>query len=284
MRCGIHFFCFAGTVSGKAAGLRKAGFFSSYAFIPVCILLITGFQGRAQDSTRRTIRKWQVSAGILLNRQRVIDEAFSALSYKGTIPGAYASVRYNRQRTFHELNVSYTYGKLSPSAEKETSLKQGYLNADYYNLRRVERSDSTRLHCWAGAAINFFYAGRNYGGFINDDYSFEYAVSLSPVFQVAYSFGKNLSGISVSDRLAVPVVSFVAQPIYGGNDVKDENRTRLLGFNSFLRFKNCLAVEKNLTVRHKLSLAYTWDYYQLIRPREIRQANHELGLMYSYIF
>ena len=249
----------------------------------ICIILFFALYNvsEAQSISSQQQEKWQLSAGIVASQSNVIDKSFSSLPYTGINAGAFLSLQYRQNKSFHELDAFYSGGSLKTSGNF-SQLKNIYLNIDYANVYAIGPANRSLKFC-GGGGINVLYAQRDYNNFVNNNNSFEFATSLSAVFEISYLFNNTFS---ISDRLIVPVVSAVVQPDYG-DDVKSNSffsSMHMLSFSSFLRVKNNLRVDMNFAPRHNLGLGYSWDYYQLKDIRDVKYANHELMLIYSYLF
>jgi len=251
----------------------------------------------AGQSKENYIRaNWFLKVGVGLNRQSMSDKNFTTLLYTGQSAGYYASLKYETNNSFHELELFYTTGIKTMKVLPEAHLRAGYFNLAYTNLYRIGALENHSLACKIGGALDMLYAKRKFNNFINNNVAFEFAASLSAAVEGTYKFGNGLAGFSITDRLTVPFGTLLAQPSFGSNnaagsvlqngnsigDIFKENR--IAGFSSFLRFKNYCSLEKAISDNGKLSLNYTWDFYRLNGLRQVMQASHRLELMYSFIF
>jgi hypothetical protein len=254
----------------------------------VCLfsILIIGQVSKAQVNEEQDQQKWLLNAGIFFNKSNVIDKSFSSVPYSGNNPGASFSVKYHRNRTFHEVQAYYTAGELQAATQAKDKLTQTHVSADYTNLYRLGSTGGSSFIYKAGAGINVFYNQRDYSNCNNNNESFEFAASLSGVVEASYFFENTLEGFSISDRISLPLVSYIAQPVFGSEDTEGSSgkNSQVTSFSSFFRVLNLLSLEKKHSGRQRLSLCYTWDYYQSLRSREVKKANHQVGLTYSFIF
>ena len=253
--------------------------------IYLCLILITRQDACAQESGDNDPQKWTLNAGILFNKTRVIDKTFSSIPYSGNNWGASLSIKLQKKRSFHELQGYYTKGALQAVSSSADKLSQTYVNADYAWLYRVGSNSHSLFTFKTGAGINVLYAKREYSHFINNNESFEFVTSLSGIFEASYFFRNKFEGFSISNRICLPFVSFITQPEFGSEDTPGSfgKNSQVTAFSSFLRLLNFLSLEKKLSNRQKLSFSYTWDYYQILRAREVKQVTHKLGLTYSFI-
>ena len=249
------------------------------------ILIITGQETCAQGTPDPDPQKWTLSAGVLFSKHRVVDKTFSSIPYSGNNWGGYLSVKLRKKRSLHEIRGFYAKGVLQAASPSTDELSQTYMNADYAWLYKLGGDDGHSLFAFkAGAGIDVLYTKREYTRFINNNESFEFAASLSGIFEASYFFNNKSQGFSISNRVCLPFLSFITQPIFGGEDSQDSDKnSEVTAFSLFFRFINSLSLEKKLSDRQKLSLFYTWDYYQIRRAREVKQAAHQLGLTYSFI-
>lgn len=249
----------------------------------------------AQKDNGADDQKWLINVGCIVNKGSVIDNTFSTLPYTGINGGGTASIKYQKKNVSHELESYFSTGNLKTADSRITRLRNSYFNFDYNNLYTISSNSTGSVIMKAGGSLNVLYADREYAEFINNNSSFDFAASLSGAAEFCYFFNNNLSGFSISDRINIPLISAVVQPAFGSNNAAgDLNQNalsakdlftygRIASFSSFMRFKNIVSVEKSITRRQKFSLNYTWDYYQISGSRQVKQANHRLGLTYSFI-
>ena len=253
--------------------------------IYLCLILIAGRETCAQETPDSDPQKWTLSAGILFNKPRLIDKTFSSIPYSGNNWGGYLSIKLQKKKAFHELRGYYATGALQAASLTTGRLNQTYINADYAWLYKLGRDNDHSLFAFkAGPGIDVLYAKREYTQFINNNESFEFATSLSGIFEASCFFSNKPEGFYISNRICLPFVSYITQPIFGDEDSQGSDKnSAVTSFSSFFRVLNSLSLEKKLSIRQKLSLFYTWDYYQIRRAREVKQATHQLGLTYSFI-
>jgi len=210
------------------------------------------------------------------------------MPYSAILPGAGLSAKYEGAHSTHELSLSWLGGALITSAQPKYSLDQQYFNADYTWLYKI----GAHGDAWtggAGGALQVLYDTRTYTDIINNNASFDFAASLGPAGSLSYSFNNGLTGWSLTDQLSMPVITWLVQPPYGEESTAvsltgSGNRQQIAGFSSFLRIKNTISLDRQLSSKGMLSLAYTWDYYRIDANRQVRQAGHHLGLIYHLTF
>jgi hypothetical protein len=228
--------------------------------------------------------QWQIAASIQPGKMFIIDKDFSSAPFSAVLPGGALSVAHVSDHSMHTLSFSYLGGSLKTSTQPQYSLSQNYFNADYSWLYKLG-SPGAAWAGGAGAAFNVLYDNRTYAGIINNNTTFDFAASLGLAGSLSYSFNNSLHGWSLSDQVSIPFVSWLIQPPYGNENSADAvtrsgDRKKIAGFSSFLRLKNTLSLDKQLSSRGMLSLAYSWDYYKIKDLREVRQAAHRIGLIY----
>jgi hypothetical protein len=265
---------------------------SSLTFI-IVLWMLTGFQStHAQEAGGAKEREFILKGGIFLNKIIVKDETFSAIPYKGWKPGGMLSLIVKKQHALQELSVVYNSGKLSTEGNNQQFLQQKFLNIDYIRLYKLGRNETPNFELMAGGFLDVLYAKRDYEKFVNRNNSFEFITSLGASFQLAHTFQ---NGVVITNRTSVPFISMMDQPSFGseqpeGNLNGEEyslhsffKSSRFTSFSSFVRIKNVLTVEKNITTRQALSLVYGWDYYQIKGNIAVKQALHSLGVTYQII-
>ena len=203
---------------------------------------------------------WELKFGGLISKAKVTDKNFSSIPYAGAMFGALASINYDNEKLIHQLQFSYTTGDLKATDQEDNKLNQYILNIDYGNLYRIGSSSESSFAFKAGGNVNFLYAKRTYQDFINTDKTFELACSLSGAFEILYHINGN---IVLSDRLVLPLISFVSHPGYG--NTKGDSEQDFVSFSKFTRLVNSISLEIKLDQRQHLILGYNWDYYQLMQ-------------------
>jgi len=264
--------------------------------ISLCLFFfpVITYSLRGQTPENKNQGKWLMSLGPIVNKENVIERSFSSIPFCGINFGVFCSSKYQKSKVSYELEGYYSKGILETKVYPFTDLRFTYLNIDFINLYKIN-SNPASITYKAGGSVDILYQSRDYNNFINNKFSFDFAASLSSVFEVSYAFRNMLPGFVISDRIIVPVISSVEQPSFGreepsgysqdGSTIKNFlGSNRIMSFSSFVRVKNFVSLEKSMTNRQKLTLSYLWDYYQLSGSRDVKQANHRLGLIYSYTF
>jgi len=232
--------------------------------------------------------QWQIAVSARPGKMSIIDKEFSALPYSAILPGAGLSGKHEGAHSIQELSLSWLGGALRTGTEPKHSLDQHYFNADYTCLYKL----SPHGNAWkgeAGGILQVLYGTRTYPDIINNNTSFDFAASLGLAGHLSYSFNNSLpGGWSLSDQVSIPFISWLIQPPYGDEAsaaalTGSGNRQQMAGFGSFLRLKNTLSLDRQLSSRGILSFAYTWDYYRIDALRKVRQACHLLSLSYRLI-
>jgi hypothetical protein len=241
----------------------------------------------AQASDREAV--WILSIAPTGSSVYVIDKTFSASPFSGNEVGGAISFLRKKVHSWHELQVQYGYGTLKNSAQGLYKMNQELFSFDYLYLHELDLSAKLNFTYYAGAGLHFIHAGRKYEHFVNNSSSFEYFASLGGVFQVGYSFDK---GFSITDRIQIPVISSVVQPAFGSeysagniNDLTGVSSfgksNRIMSFGSFFRCRNDLRLDKSIASKKSLAIGYTWDYYQIGEPRELKSVSHQIMFILS---
>jgi hypothetical protein len=258
--------------------LRFSGLF-------LCLILISMRQICAQENPGGASQAWMLGAGFHGSRATIIEESFSSVPYFGNSFGVSVLAGYKKKRSIHELKGYFTKGGLQAASPANSTSDQVHVNADYSWLHGIGPGDHSLFVWKAGAGINVLYAQREYNDLINNNESFEFATSLIGIIEAAHFFNKRWDGFSITNRLCLPLVSFVAQPAFGDEGTLGSfgENSQVAGFSSFFRVSNILSLEKKLSGNQKISLFYGWDYYQIRRARRVKQAMHKLGLTYNFV-
>ena len=225
--------------------------------------------------------QWSIAPGFGLVKASVIDKDFSAVPFTGVVPGASISLSHEGDRCTHALSFHYVWGSLKMSNQEEYKATAKYFDAAYTWLHKFGAAGAT----WTGGAgggLQVLYNHRSYSGIINNNASFDLAASLALAGALTYSFNNVWS---LSDQAGIPLGSWLIHPSYGEESAISslsgaDNRQKIAGFSSFLRLKNTMSLNRQLSSGGTLCLAYSWDYYRINDLREVRQAVHSLGIIY----
>ncbi|MBC8035058.1 MAG: hypothetical protein H7Y03_12975 [Chitinophagaceae bacterium] len=249
---------------------------------------------KAQDIAPEGLSLWALSLQPSLNRINVIDRKFSSARYSGAIPGISLSVDVTQRTVSRKLHVDFSKGALNMQENSRFLLNHTSFYIGYAQLYKLGRSLAP-FSIKAGGSFTVDYAERNYEAFINSDLSYEFAASLNAAAELSYSFQNSLEGFRVAARFRVPVLSAIQQPSFAsdGPDSDPEKKgfqpsslfkdSEFASFSKYFRISNHMTLEKEIGSRHKLALVYSWNYYQFTTSREVRSAQHLMGLSYSFI-
>src|SRR5262249_11913609 len=140
--------------------------------------------------------------------------------------------------------------------------------------------------------MDLLYSARQYNGFVNVDQTLNAAFSLGGSIEMNYHLVKKPDDFKFGDRLSIPFVSFFSQSGYISNTFTGSNSTNSIGDifktgkfagpNVLFRIKNTLFIEKKISLKHHISFVYDWDYFIIRSSRSVKQANHQLGVLYRY--
>jgi hypothetical protein len=248
----------------------------------IIILLLAGSKVFAQNEAGRPQPTWLLGIKAMAGSTRIMDNSFSAPPYTGTSFGASCAIKYNKEKLLHELELGYTGGNLQTNSTPAFELDETYFTLDYVQLHDLRPAATAASFIYrAGGSINVLYAQRKYNRFINRDNTSELAASVSGALEITWLLTNTLTGFSMTGRVQAPLASWVRQPVFGNEHIPGHNN-RLLSFNNFFRLKSTLILEKKLSGRSRLSLGYTWDYYQVHSSWQVKQARHQAACMYSF--
>jgi hypothetical protein len=264
-----------------------------------CILfaLIFPFKSLCQENYNEHNKNWRLSAGIVFNLYKVTDKNFSTLTYRGSSPGAAVALRYEGKHAQHEIAALYiSNANLSTNTSPQAKLNSGIFNMEYVNIYSLYVSSNNLFNCKAGAGIQFLNNSRKFNQFINNDFSFETALSFGAVAQLQYGLGKNNNSIILTTRITLPLFFIFSQPSYSGTSAEDQEaengtafkklftNTKTGSFSGFLRIKNEFAINKNLGNHHGISIIYNWEFYKIKTARSVIAASNQAGIQYNYKF
>ncbi len=255
--------------------------------IALCVFCFTLSKNVWAQALETKLNKWGVNAGLALNNFSVIDQNYSLLPYSGTGLGFSASVAYQGKLIKQELGFSFASATLKNNYNY--NLNQTYITGNYTNFFSLNKHNLFKI--LAGPQIALVYAARDYGEYINNNSSFEFATSLNAAVEINYKFSK--IGVVLKNKIASPVFSYVQQPAFGfetsflnansqNHDIV-KNKTDFLGFNKFLRVSNCFIIDKSLAKQHKISLNYNLDFYKINTNRAVKNFTNTITLSYGYL-
>jgi hypothetical protein len=246
----------------------------------VFTFLLTTLSGIAQGMDPVEGRG-RLSARAIIGKAVSADNDYSSVPVRGTVGGVSMSLNYGKGKGWNEVSVVYSSGVLRMEDQPAVTARQAYYNIYYTKLFAIAAPAGSPFVFTIGTSIDFLYNKRKYNDFVNRDLAAESAVSLCGALGISYFFKE--ARVTIAERMAIPLVAYIAQS-RSGSDGKTSWNYRFLAPHSFLRVRNMLAVEKSLNDRHSLGLCYGWNYYRIRGFREVKQASHQVGLMYSYIF
>lgn len=260
------------------------------------LLIFVSGDGICQVNPSAGKNRWSISLNPCINRSAVINTKFSSIPFRGITAGIGGFIKYQRPLAEHELHVFYTQGDNETNSTPLYNLNQTIFNIDYGNLYSIYSSANNLLECKVGGIIQLFYAGRVYNGFINQNHSFESALSFGGNIKLIFNLPGKLSGFAITNRLAIPLVFGYSTPDNLKNAMDSPGSktnsaidylftyTRLGGIGKLLKIKNFISIERTLNPKNLLALTYNWDYYNIETASKVNAANHQLGISYRYEF
>ncbi len=269
--------------------------FCSKTVLIFSFLIIFGTQKVNSQEKNDSLTKWVIGLQGNINQNSVIDNNFSSLPYSGSYLGAAFSIDYQKKKAIHIFEVNYSKGVLK--TRYQDKLTQANLNFEYTNLYKFGALESTSLiKFYGGGNFGYLHAARKYSTFINNNETFESAISLGASVKALFVPQGKLSGFSVSNSFSMPIISAVGQPAFGselspgsinseGSKLKSTIESqKILNISEFFQLKNTLAINKYFKRNNKIALSYSINYYHIKTQREVKQSQHSLGLSYNYLF
>lgn len=255
--------------------------------IALCVFCFTLSKNVWAQTLEPSLHKWDFNAGLALNNFSVMDENYSLLPYSGSGLGFSASVAYHAKLIKQELGFSFASATLKNNYNY--NLNQTYITGNYTNFFSIHKHHL--FNVLAGPQIALVYAARDYGGYVNNNSSFEFATSLNAAVEINYKLSK--IGVMLKNKIASPVFSYVQQPAFGfetsflnTNSLNDDivkNNSYFLGINKFFRISNCFIIDKSLAKQHKISLNYNLDFYKINTNRAVKNFTNTLTLSYGLL-
>jgi hypothetical protein len=258
----------------------------------LCFFFMMKIQVSGQIDSGKRARDWFLSVDVMLNRTALIDKKFSSVPFSGTSPAISSSIKCEGPTAEHEITILYIFNsKLKTNTSLQSKPEQTGVNLDYINLYPLYKSGNHQLKCKAGGGIQFLHTERVFKDYINNNRSFEIAVSAGAIIQAEYNLPDKFKGFYLINRITIPFLFFYSQPAYSGNDEELNNRSALNIFfkkNNFaaipqlLRFKNSFAIEKKIDDRRFVAVTYNWDYYNIRTLRKVLISGHQAGVLFRY--
>ncbi len=272
---------------------KPASYFLIFSFY---LLFLANGKVICQAAPSAGENTWYIALSPCVNKSIVIDTKFSDIPFSGITPGIGGFVRYKRRLAEHELLIFYSLGDNEAKVEPQYNLNQTILNIDYSNLYSIHSSTNNLFECKVGGIVQVFYANRVYKGFINQNHSFESALSLGGNIKMIYKFAGKLSGFAITNRVTVPFIFGYSTPddLNSSSDSPESKNnsdmdhlftyTKLGGIGRLVKIKNFTTIERTLNQKFLLALTYNWDYYKIETGNTVIVANHQLGISCRYKF
>jgi hypothetical protein len=249
----------------------------------ICLLILVTYAATGKTQEDRLQKKWVLHIRVVAGKLYNTDRNFSSQPFSGINGGGAASIIYQANNVSHEWSISFYGGNLKSSDHSMTGTQTG-TGFDYINLYRMGAASGSAISVKAGPCVNVLYNKRVYDGFVNNRTSFEFASSAGAAGEVTWSGNLAANGISIADRICIPIISTLIQPAFGGEPADGyNNRTQVTSVGNFLRISNRLSVEKVIGERHAVSLHYEWDFYRIDTERVVKQANHQVAFAWHLI-
>ena len=167
------------------------------------------------------------------------------MSYNGSGIPIQLSYRYRGIKSRHNICLSYTKSKLSPS----TSLSYGQHSMEHYHInlkygyhRYFTSFLKNKVKLFLGGTWNNNLSGRKHFYYRNQSEISGDAVS-SLDLSILSEF-KMSEKNRIIDEISIPIIAFVLRPGYSG---KFPVSTELTSIHRFIRFKNQLSYERSLS-------------------------------------
>ncbi|MFM9908504.1 MAG: hypothetical protein ACKVOW_04110 [Chitinophagaceae bacterium] len=245
-----------------------------------------------QQKNQSNNSSFWIQTGISATNLSGIDKKISSLTLHGIGLTATAALEYNKEEAAHKLSFFYTGGSMKIGKDETNSLTYKHLGFEYTNLYNRKFSQKSPFQWGAGAATGYFYSKRTFD-LINNNKSFESVASLGIQLGIVYA-PKKIAGTRIINRIILPVVSAIKQPIFGSSQTSEAlagegNSTAgfLNGWNAalipaYFNLKNKVNIEKKMANGSNISIVYTWEYFHIKTNREVIHAFHQIGLLYSF--
>ena len=277
----------------KGSAMLSINHWLAIVFAWLSLMLVKIDPVSAQDTQAHSL-KYMLRAGPALNKHYAIDKNFSALTYSGTMAGAYLGINATAKKAIHDLSTYFTKGPLNTPGTSASKANAYYLRLDYALLYPLRINRGSNLQWFAGGALNYLYVKREFTDFINNKNSFESTLAMGAGIKAVYTSKENLGGLLISAQLFSPVLGLLLQPSYGSQEISgtDNNTStasivkanRLVSFSDYLRLTGGLGVGKFIGNHSSLSAACTFDYYHITTSREVKSESIILSIGYQLVF
>jgi hypothetical protein len=248
---------------------------------------------QAQESTKKN--NTELRAGVSLNKINNIDKSFSSVPYCGITPGFSLAATFKKKKSLLEFGLNYNEGNKKVSGQADFRAHESYLDFNLGRLYTINKA-GRNFKYMLGVNLDILYAKRQYSYFPNRKKSYEFAGSLCLAFKAIYPLDKyGLRSYSIIENISIPLLSVLVYPAFGteqlpgdidghSNSLKSlAKSSRVAGFGTYQRVVNSLAINKNILSRHRLSLLYNWDFYNITDTHNVRQAIHSFNVCYALI-
>jgi len=228
------------------------------------------------------LKKHHIGISSGLSFYKVKDEIASPMAYNGSGIPIQLSYRYRGIKNRHNICLSYTKSKLSPS----TSFSYGQHNIEHYHInlkygyhRFFTSLLKNKVKLFLGGIWNTNASLRKHLYDRNQSEPFGDVVSsLDLSFLSEFKMGEKNR---IIDEISIPIIAFVLRPGYSG---KFPLTTDLTSIHRFIRFKNQLSYERSLSPFFNIRFKYNFIYYQYPNPQKIKLGMDHFSIEILYKF
>lgn len=264
----------------KALGITQI----KYALLACLCFVFPAFCSAQQGTTYKPM------VGITFSNSTVKDKGMSALTYTGWYPGVMAGVDINSQKLKQSISLSFASGNLKNNQNLATLSAKSYA-ANYLALFPVSHGN---VQLYLGGIFDNNLATRRHSSYINNNSYYEFNSSLGVAAKIYYYFGTASSGSNASS-LSFGVFSPLGSALSRSNSVYNkENDFLSRGFKTYLKNTHIVTfgryakvnlhtqLDNRAGVLKGISLAYSWEYYNITEVNKVQSAVNTIILSYHF--
>jgi hypothetical protein len=173
--------------AGIKRRLRKKHFLLSNCFASAIAFFFL-FADTATGQTEEDAG-WRISAGVSGSYTVLKEDHFSRQTLTGYAPAYQLTLSYSGKNSVHELGLFYSKDILRNDLIPAFSAEQNYVRVIYSNMYTITGNTEKAFLLRIGPGLSGLIARRTYKELINNNESFETAVSLHAAAEAHYRIG-----------------------------------------------------------------------------------------------
>jgi hypothetical protein len=264
----------------------------SMLLLALMLLALPALAQEPDTSTAGSLAKYRIRStviGIPVQRDRFL----SPLLFGGVLVGRNIGTLSHRPKGLLQHNFYSANGALLNWVNNSilTIISIGF---DYTYHHQVYQSPSQNLRLYGGGGLNSMAHLKIHTGNVNNTFAYDIALPLEVGGMATYKFTFLKRRFLLSGQFSAPLAGLVVRPEFiwaipffiWEEEGRFGDALDLSAWGNFRRLQNRMALDYTSTRHHKgkpvqtnaWRLSYTWEYYQVNRPNQVKAATHLLML------